>query len=126
MVAGRKLFVLETPLKEQQARDDTVTEPHSFIPTLAAPYLTPFIGRQTEVDGILRLLQDPNCQLLTLVGVGGTGKTRLALQVATHLHAAGYHLAIVDLQPVPSADLLAVAIIDAVGLPRNRAEEPAS
>ncbi|RIK40389.1 MAG: hypothetical protein DCC55_15215 [Chloroflexi bacterium] len=125
MVAGRKLFVLETPLKEQQARDDTVTEPHSFIPTLAAPYLTPFIGRQTEVDGILRLLQDPNCQLLTLVGVGGTGKTRLALQVATHLHAAGYHLAIVDLQPVPSADLLAVAIIDAVGLPRKRAEEPA-
>jgi predicted ATPase/DNA-binding CsgD family transcriptional regulator len=90
---------------------------------LVGRYLTPFIGRQTEVDGILQLLQNPDCRLLTLVGVGGIGKTRLALEVATHLRAAGHDLVVVDLQPVVTATLLATAIIDALGLPRTGAEE---
>ncbi len=43
--------------------------------------ITPFIGRQDELDLIQRRLDDPNCRLLTLVGPGGIGKTSLALQV---------------------------------------------
>jgi DNA-binding SARP family transcriptional activator/predicted ATPase len=43
---------------------------------------TPFIGREQEVAAILDRLQDPDCRLLTLVGPGGMGKTRLALQAA--------------------------------------------
>jgi predicted ATPase/DNA-binding CsgD family transcriptional regulator len=43
---------------------------------------TPFVGRSQEIDDISRLLDDPACRLLTLVGPGGIGKTRLAMEVA--------------------------------------------
>ena len=41
-----------------------------------------FIGRERELDEIGELLARDDVRLLTLVGTGGTGKTRLALQVA--------------------------------------------
>ncbi len=40
--------------------------------------LTPFIGRDTELDDLARLLTDAKCGLITVVGPGGSGKTRLA------------------------------------------------
>ncbi len=43
---------------------------------------TSFVGRASELDEIDRLLEDPDCRLLTLVGPGGAGKTRLALEAA--------------------------------------------
>ncbi len=43
---------------------------------------TPFIGRQREVLRLQNLLLRPDVRLVTLVGPGGTGKTRLALEVA--------------------------------------------
>jgi class 3 adenylate cyclase len=46
---------------------------------------TPFIGREREIDQIARLLQDPHIRMVTLTGPGGTGKTRLALQVGNTL-----------------------------------------
>ena len=49
----------------------------------AQPY--PFIGRQAELNKIAGLLADGRCRLLTLVGPGGIGKTRLALQAAGSL-----------------------------------------
>jgi predicted ATPase/DNA-binding SARP family transcriptional activator len=45
---------------------------------------TPFIGRSEEVEEIDLLLNDKACRLLTLLGPGGIGKTRLAIQVASH------------------------------------------
>lgn len=46
------------------------------------PQPTPFVGREDEMARITHCFDDPACRLLTLVGPGGTGKTRLALQVA--------------------------------------------
>ena len=46
---------------------------------------TSFVGRETEVAEILSLLDDEHCRLLTLVGPGGIGKTRLAVRVAEKL-----------------------------------------
>ena len=43
---------------------------------------TSFVGRASELEEIDRLLEDPGCRLLTLVGPGGAGKTRLALEAA--------------------------------------------
>lgn len=45
-------------------------------------YATPFIGRQAELTMIQTLLADPACRLITLIGLGGMGKTRLAVQAA--------------------------------------------
>ena len=45
---------------------------------------TVFVGRNSELAEIGRLLDDPTCPLLTLLGPGGIGKTRLALEVAAN------------------------------------------
>src|SRR5207302_5510183 len=46
---------------------------------------TALIGREKEVAGVGALLRKPEVALVTLTGPGGTGKTRLALQVAADL-----------------------------------------
>jgi predicted ATPase/DNA-binding SARP family transcriptional activator len=46
------------------------------------PQATSFIGREAEVTAVCHQLAQPTTRLLTLTGTGGTGKTRLCLQVA--------------------------------------------
>src|SRR5215469_5621423 len=55
--------------------------PKQRLPT----QLTPLIGREQEVQAVCALLLRPGVRLLTLTGPGGTGKTRLGLEVATAL-----------------------------------------
>ena len=67
--------------------------PHEFAPlkTLDARpnnlpiQATPFIGREADIGALKVLCARPEVRLLTITGVGGTGKTRLALQVAAEL-----------------------------------------
>lgn len=46
--------------------------------------LTPFFGRSAELRDIEELAAEPDCRLLSLVGAGGSGKTRLARHLAEH------------------------------------------
>jgi flagellar biosynthesis GTPase FlhF len=41
------------------------------------PNLTSFVGRERDLAEINNLVEDPACRLLTLIGPGGVGKTRL-------------------------------------------------
>jgi predicted ATPase/DNA-binding SARP family transcriptional activator len=61
------------------------SHPLTRTPTHDLPLTAGFVGRQRELADIIRRLTDPECRLLTLVGPGGIGKTRLALQVAQTL-----------------------------------------
>jgi non-specific serine/threonine protein kinase len=70
-------------LKQSPARDKTQIAPHT---NLIQP-LTSFIGRKRELTQVRQLLTQ--VRLLTLTGVGGCGKTRLARQVAAELVANG-------------------------------------
>jgi DNA-binding CsgD family transcriptional regulator len=45
---------------------------------------TPFVGREAELAEIARLLGDPTVRLVTILGSGGIGKTRLASALITH------------------------------------------
>ncbi|HEX6303084.1 MAG TPA: tetratricopeptide repeat protein, partial [Anaerolineales bacterium] len=47
--------------------------------------VSPFVGREAELSDVIGLLQDGKCQLVTILGPGGIGKSRLALQVARRL-----------------------------------------
>ena len=79
-------------------------------------HLTPFIGRARELAEIKQLLAGADCRLLTLVGPGGMGKTRLALQAAAQQHGVFRHgIAFVPLAGVVGAHLLPAAIADAIG-----------
>lgn len=49
------------------------------------PQATPFVGRKQELAEITERLRDPTCRLLTLVGPGGMGKTRVALETCKTL-----------------------------------------
>jgi transcriptional regulator with XRE-family HTH domain len=60
------------------------TTPRANLPIVP----TPLIGRQREVAELTHLLRDPHCRLLTLVGPGGIGKTRLAIESAEGSAAA--------------------------------------
>jgi len=76
---------------------------------------TSFVGRTSELEAIDRLLEDPRCRLLTLVGPGGAGKTRLALEAAARRvdrYPHGVHF--VPLASVASPDLLAPALAESI------------
>ena len=55
--------------------------PVSLINNLPHP-LSSFVGREVDVARITQVLTDPPVRLVTLTGPGGSGKTRLALEVA--------------------------------------------
>lgn len=92
---------------------------------LAFNHRTPFVGRADEYAEITTRLLNPECRLLTITGLGGCGKTRLAVEVATSLAAQFPHGAFfVALQQIPRADLLPSAIGQTVGLTSYSEIEP--
>lgn len=76
--------------------------------------LTSFVGRSAEVSQIERLLGER--RLVTLLGAGGVGKTRTAIEVAQRRCDAYRDGAwLVELAPVGEPDLVAIAVANAIG-----------
>jgi predicted ATPase/class 3 adenylate cyclase len=77
--------------------------------------LTSFVGRDAELDEAARLLE--STRLLTLTGPGGTGKTRLSLQLAANVSERFPDgLWFVALEPVRDPALIAGTILTTLGL----------
>jgi predicted ATPase/DNA-binding CsgD family transcriptional regulator len=76
-----------------------------------------FIGRAAELTGLCELLSRREVRLLTLAGVGGCGKTRLALEAVKCCGAdLEAQIVFVDLAPLLSSELVGKTIAQAVGL----------
>lgn len=91
------------------------------------PQPTPFIGREKELAKLAESLADPHCRLLTIVGPGGIGATRLALQTAYgHVTVFADGAAFVPLASItdplilPSALAQGLRFIFATGSPRKK------
>ena len=80
--------------------------------------LTRLIGRESEVASVLRSVCDPRTRLVTLVGTGGIGKTRLALEVAARAEPAfPGGISFVELSALDDPAMVLPAIATAAGLP---------
>ncbi len=116
----------------------TLTQKQAISQLPSSP--TPFIGRAQEVEEIVRRLKQPTCRLLSLIGPGGIGKTRLSLTVAKQLAAVptstqtetststrptfANGVFFVPLQPVTNTNHIPSAIAEAVNF-RFHGQEPA-
>ena len=79
--------------------------------------LTPLIGREQEVAAVCTILRRSEVRILTLIGVGGVGKTRLALQVATDLlDDFPDGVSFVPLAPISDPDLVVPTIAQTLGV----------
>jgi predicted ATPase len=88
-------------------------------------YPTPFVGRTKELAEITTRLLNPECRLLTLTGLGGSGKTRLAIEAAKSAAAHFPHDTVfVGLQSLTQSDLLVHTIAQALGLTLYGEHEP--
>lgn len=96
----------------------------------ASPYhlpqpITPLVGRQAELHIIQQRLDDPAVRLLTIIGIGGMGKTRLAL-AAAHQRRHDYlnGICFVSLSSAESRDDSLLLLADALRLPLEGKEAP--
>jgi len=120
----------ETRTLEEQIRDGNLHA--SEVPPHNLPaQLTRFVGREAELDQIAEQLNAPDYRLLTLVGSGGVGKTRLALaaarQAVSHFADGTWFVPLIDVREEPVEglhDRLATAIASAMGITFSGQDDP--
>jgi len=94
-------------------------------PTNLPPQPTPFVGREEELALIATHLHNPACRLVTVIGPGGIGKTRLALEAAAARRPdfpGGVYF--VPLAAISSGSLLVSTIADALAFPLYGGADP--
>jgi predicted ATPase/DNA-binding SARP family transcriptional activator len=100
--------------------------PAASVPRHNLPVqLTPFVGREEVLAEIGGRLADPACRLLSLVGPGGSGKTRLALEAgAAQLERFGDGVFFAALAPLETAEAIVPTVAGALGFSFQRGREP--
>ncbi len=86
------------------------TAPRRSFPS----YRLPLVGRENDVARILSLLDQDECRLLTLTGTGGSGKTRLAVEIAEQATDFTDGAVFVSLVDIESPALVPAAILEAL------------
>ena len=87
--------------------------------------ITPFIGREAELAELQRMLDDPALRLVTILGLGGMGKTRLAIETAQRrMGRYPDGVTFIPLAPLSSAEQILPALADALGFQFGKGDDP--
>lgn len=110
---------------DDATRPSTPVQPAPSLPGM--PALGPLIGREHEEAAIQHLLYSEGRRLVTIVGPGGIGKTRLAVEVATsamtrRLFTGGIFL--VDLSAIHAAGQVPQYVARSIGLTESAGSDP--
>jgi predicted ATPase/DNA-binding SARP family transcriptional activator len=106
----------------RQNRPSSKRPQPSVSPTALPAPLTRFFGREDELRQVLREVQSKNSRLVTLIGAGGCGKTRLAIKIAHSLleHYAGA-VWFVPLADLDDPTLIPATVAEALRLSHSNA-----
>ncbi len=116
-----------TPAAETERLVERLRQQAAPLAAAQIPALPPLVGRQAELAEIIFQLTDPACRLLTLVGPGGVGKTRLAWEIVARLaHTFMDGATLVALDEVYQAEALPGAVLLALGTPLAGEMPPAA
>ncbi len=86
---------------------------------------TPFVGRKKEILEIMNILKKPECRVLTITGLGGTGKTRVAIQAgAEMIEKFPDGVFLVSLEGLDKKELISGKIADSIGFNFYSREDP--
>ena len=120
--ASEALRSLERAILQQDP--ELAAPPQTASSPLRLPAVTTsLIGRQRELDDLRAQVLRPDVRLLSLVGAGGTGKTRVALALAANCHGLfADGIAFVELAPLTAPELVMPTIAQALGVAESQDE----
>jgi predicted ATPase/DNA-binding SARP family transcriptional activator/Flp pilus assembly protein TadD len=119
-VLGKELGIEPSRETKELYEKISAGEGASYFETLIPAHNLPapqtsFIGRERELFQIGELVRDPACRLVTVMGMAGSGKTRLALQAATRvLRSFPDGVYFIPLEALSSPKYLVPALSDAL------------
>ena len=109
------IYAARLPVPIQTDRFATPTPSTSEAKHNLPAQVTPFVGRESELSEIDRLVHDPDVRLITILGPGGMGKTRLSLEAAKSQISNFFHgVYFVPLAPLERPENIIPTIAESV------------
>jgi DNA-binding SARP family transcriptional activator/predicted ATPase len=127
LAPSRETTDLSNQIREGYTPPTPSFHPASVSAVLPSEMLTPtpshqasagtLIGRDNDLNILLSLVNDPSCKLVTVLGSGGVGKTRLVLEALHRLQTSSHFVVhFVSLVHINSEETLIQALSEALGL----------
>jgi len=115
LLKGRKVATPSQPISVKSRFETSTPSPQKAKHNLPVQ-MSAFVGRQAELTEIALLQNVPDIRLVTILGAGGMGKTRLALEAGSfQLNNFKHGLYFVSLAPLKSCEAMIPTIAQAIG-----------